>query len=531
MDLTGTRVRRALATAIAVAALAVATSSAASSATAKPVAPTPVTHPGGLTPTQLRAQASTGFRPAAAKATAAVCGNGTIHCKPGYSGSCTGYSSQSTPPATIRVLVHTSSTKATIQAVPFETYVENVLPNEWVAGWDGDSLKAGAVAVKSYAWYWVTHYGGYVGSAATSADCFDVTDDTSFQVYRANSAQPRTTTAVQATWPYRLTQNGQVFQAGYAAYLSSSSEACGAHANGYQLSQWGSQNCVEANTGNKFPVILEAYYAGVQLATSRQLTTLHDFVYDQTSSKVTWDATTGNWSIDDGYPTTLRYGLPGDIPTVMTTGDGFARVGVFRPSNGTWYIGNATGRTAKTVPFGTKGDVPVQAQYNGAAQPTVIGVWRPSTGVWYLAAPNGSIGTRVVFGQRGDVPVPGHYSGGADQIAFFRPSTGYWWFAGGRTTHYGQTGDIPVPADYDGNGTTDLAVYRPSTHQFFVKGHAPVTWGLAGDIPVVGDFTGDGKADLAVYRPSDQRWFVHGQNSVAWGTAGAQPIGKAPYTD
>ena len=360
MDLRGTRTRRVLAPAMAVAALVVATSSATSPASAGPAVPTPtpVTHPGGLTPTQLRTQARTGFRPAAARATAAVCGNGTIHCKPGYSGSCTGYSSQSTPPATIRVLVHTSSTKTSIQAVPFETYVENVLPNEWVAGWDGDSLKAGAVAVKSYAWYWVTHYGGYVGATATSTDCFDVTDDTSFQVYRANSAQPRTTTAVQATWPYRLTQNGQVFQAGYAAYLNNSSESCGADANGYQLSQWGSQNCVEANTGNKFPVILEAYYAGVQLATSRQLTTLHDFVYDQTSSKVTWDAATGNWSIDDGYPTTLRYGLPGDIPTVMTTGDGFARVGVFRPSNGTWYVGNATGHTAKTVPFGTSGGHP-----------------------------------------------------------------------------------------------------------------------------------------------------------------------------
>ena len=142
--------------------------------------------------------------------------------------------------------------------MPFETYVENVLPNEWIAGWDGDALKAGAVAVKSYAWYWVTHYGGYVGATAQASSCFDVTDDTSFQVYRANSAQARTTAAVQETWPYVLTQNGAGLPGGLRGLPNNSGESCGAYANGYQLSQWGTQNCVEASTGNKFPVILAA---------------------------------------------------------------------------------------------------------------------------------------------------------------------------------------------------------------------------------------------------------------------------------
>ena len=76
--------------------------------------------------------------------------------------SCTGYSSQSTPPSTIRVRRHNSNGTATgVATVPFVQYVENVLPHEWIASWNAEALKAGAVAVKSYGWYWVTHYGGY----------------------------------------------------------------------------------------------------------------------------------------------------------------------------------------------------------------------------------------------------------------------------------------------------------------------------------------------------------------------------------
>ena len=322
-----------------------------------------------------------------------------------------------------------------------------------------------------------------------------------------------------------------MFQAGYAAYLSSSSESCGAHANGYQLSQWGTQNCVEASTGNKFPVILAAYYRGTQLATARQLNTQHDFVYDQTSTRVTWNPANGAWSIDDGYPTTLHYGIRGDLPAVMTVGDGFARVGVFRPSNGTWYVGSPTGHTVRTVRFGTKGDVPVQAQYLGQAQPTQLAVWRPSNGVWYLAGPGGTIAQRIPFGQQGDIPVPGHYTGLGDEPAYWHPADGTWHLYDGRVVQWGLPGDIPIPADYDGNGTTDLAVYRPSSHRFYVKGQPAVGWGIDGDIPVTGDFTGDGKADLVVYRPSDQRWFVHGRQSVVWGAPGVEPIGAAPYSD
>ncbi len=498
--------------------VATGTAAAGSAASAAPQKIVPISRPGGLTPHAVPLASSD-------------CGLTGVSCKPYSSTSCTGYSSQTTPPSTIRVLVRTSSTAATIQTVDFRTYVNNVLPNEWLASWDEEALEAGAVAVKSYAWYWVTHFGGYVG---TQTNCFDVTDDTSFQVYRANSATARTTTAVAASWPVALRRSGKIVQASYLAYLNSPSEGCGAYANGNQLSQWGTQACSEASTGNKYNVILGKYYSGVALASARQLRTPHDFEFTQRSTRVVFNA--GRWAIDDGYSTTFSLGMAGDRPVITTGGDGFAHIGVFRPSTATWYLGSPTGTIRSQVQFGANGDVAVPAQYAGVHKPTVLAVFRPSTGRWYQANPTGGIASRVHFGNRGDVPVPGHYTGSsatdyADSIAVFRPSDGRWYVPGRTPVQYGIRGDVAIPADYDGNGTTDMAVYRPSSHRFYVRGQASVIFGAAGDVPVTGDFTGDGKADITVYRPSTHTWYVRGGSTTVFGSSGDVPIGAAPYSD
>ena len=233
---------------------------------------------GGVTPTQtgdvltvqltgksqaLSAQAAPGAAPlnrASAAAPAATASN------------CGGYSSNTTAPSTIKVLEyseHTSSgapvagTETGIYSVPFETYVEDVLPNEWIASWDAASLDAGAMAVKTYAWYWVNNWRG----GSYNGTCYNVDDSIDYQRYIPGQSAASTDAAVAATWDTVMTESGAVFQASFQATLTgSTSEACGAGLSNYPgtLSQWGSQNC--AADGDSWQTILGVYYPGVSLS-------------------------------------------------------------------------------------------------------------------------------------------------------------------------------------------------------------------------------------------------------------------------
>lgn len=467
-----------------------------------------------------------------------------VHIVKSTSGrSCTGYSSQSTPPASIRVLVHNSSGTTTgVVTLPFAQYVENVLPHEWISGWNAEALKAGAVAVKSYAWFWVTHYGGYLNQPS---NCFDVTDDTSFQVYRPNSAIASTTNAVVSTWNVVARKSGQVMQASYICSLPFTSgktncsiqgpkEKCGVGANGSQLSQYGSQACAVKNM--PYQTILKTYYSpSLELATatsnSRQLLTPNDFSFQGRRTPATFHTTTGSWTLATDPSSPYHFGTTGDIPTTTNAGDGRATIGVFRPTNGTWYLADTFSGGTKTVVWGARGDVPVAAHYRGVSSPSVLATFRPSNGRWYLTG-----GGSVDYGQRGDIPTPGHFAGTAangyvDQPAVFRPSSGTRYLLNVGKVRWGTKGDIPVPGDYDGDGKTDVAVYRPAVGVWYLNGHASMRFGEHGDIPVTGDYNGDGKTDIAVYRPSTGQWYVRGYAPIKVGSGGELPIGAAPGKD
>jgi hypothetical protein len=143
-----------------------------------------------------------------------------------------------------------------VDRVAFETYVKNVLPNEWIPSWPAESLKAGAVAVKSYGWYWALH-----STRKTSGgQCFDVYDTTSSQVYKPGSAVASTNAAVDATWGVRMTRDGKILQAHYC----STTTACGGWVTGDWMSQYGSRD--KANAGQSYSTILKYYYSGIVLS-------------------------------------------------------------------------------------------------------------------------------------------------------------------------------------------------------------------------------------------------------------------------
>jgi Stage II sporulation protein len=172
--------------------------------------------------------------------------------------SCSAWSSQTSPPPTIRVFRHVSGA---VDTVDFATYVKNVLSREWISSWTTESLRAGALAVKSYAWYQVLHWRGGTNEAG---DCFDLRDDTYDQVYDpSQTTWPTAAAAVDATWGTRVLKNGAIFPTYYNA--GAIGEACGANANGWKAYQWGTQACGLAGK-TAAQIMLVYYYPGVSVS-------------------------------------------------------------------------------------------------------------------------------------------------------------------------------------------------------------------------------------------------------------------------
>lgn len=169
--------------------------------------------------------------------------------------SCSSWTSESEPPTTIRVFRHESGA---VDTVDFRAYTKNVLSREWIGSWTAESLRSGALAVKSYAWYQVLHWRGGTNSDGA---CFDLRDDTWDQVYDpTKTTWSAAAAAVDATWATRVLKSGKIFPTYYNA--GDPYEACGANANGWKAFQWGTQAC-GLDGKSAAEIILIYYYPGV----------------------------------------------------------------------------------------------------------------------------------------------------------------------------------------------------------------------------------------------------------------------------
>ncbi|GAA1689222.1 hypothetical protein GCM10009765_43250 [Fodinicola feengrottensis] len=408
---------------------------------------------------------------------------------------CNGHYDDNNPPASIRVLI---TATGSIVTVPFEQYVKDVLPNEWIASWSAAALQAGAMAAKTYAWYWTNHS----GDRTSGGQCFDVYDSTSSQVYKAGSHQPSTDAAVDATWPVSMHRGGAIFESQYRANLTGNNgEGCGAGADGSKMSQYGSQACAVA--GYSYQRILTTYYSGITLSTGggrpHYTTTLG--VYRGLSSTFIFSNSTTNGHTDG----TLVFGAQGDIPvTGDWNADGFTTVGTFRPSTSTFYFDNSniTGNTDGSLAFGQFGDIPVTGDWDCDGS-TTVGVYRPSTSTFYFD--NSNITSRIdgslTFGQKGDVPITGDWDGdGCTTVGVYRPSNSTFYFDNSNiTAHtdgsitFGATGDVPVTGDWNADGYTTIGVYRQTTGVYYlcnsnITPHTDITtaFGQQNDTPITG---------------------------------------------
>ncbi len=214
---------------------------------------------------------------------------------------------------------------STVVTVSMETYVKRVLPNEWIASWNAESLKAGAIAIRSYGAWHVYH---------PKSSSYDICDTTCCQKY-GTTQYTSTDNAVNATAGlYLVDGNDNIVRAEYSAenndsggrdgcgncYISnkpddgvclSDSVCCGYTQNGHGrgMCQWGSQRWA-ANRGMGYQWIIDHYYDAFGW-TTKNLTSAPapvTIIVDNSSSN--FDASS-SWSTgtsaSDKYGTNYRF--------------------------------------------------------------------------------------------------------------------------------------------------------------------------------------------------------------------------------
>jgi peptidoglycan hydrolase-like amidase len=174
---------------------------------------------------------------------------GTAQSVAAASGHCTDWKSTTNPPPSIAVY---RVSEGRVDRVDFKTYVIRVVSREW--NLDQPALRrAGAVAVKQYAWYHVLHYRG----GTFNGHCFDVKDTTADQLYASKPVHTiprRVKHAVNDTWSWHLMRNGAFPMTGYRL---GQKVACAANA-GYRLYVKSAKAC--AAQGWDAQRILQVYY-------------------------------------------------------------------------------------------------------------------------------------------------------------------------------------------------------------------------------------------------------------------------------
>lgn len=168
------------------------------------------------------------------------------------------------PPSTIRVRRTSgpAGIKDTVQTVDFWKYVGTVLRTEFSGGGFNDAtMRAGALAVKQYAWYYTIIWrGGKITLADGSVDCYDVIDTTADQLYKPekqdangnwvprNEPSQTNLDAMAATWHIGLRKDflkkkrkpNKLFLTGYR---SGSNLPCGYEDGWFRLYQKSLKDC------------------------------------------------------------------------------------------------------------------------------------------------------------------------------------------------------------------------------------------------------------------------------------------------
>lgn len=234
-----------------------------------------------------------------------------------YTFSCTAWKGGQVPPDTIGVYI-TKDKKAT--RYDFTFYVTHVLPNEWIASWDEDSLGAGAIAVKDYGWYRAKPKHAYSDGDA----CGDVVDTVADQVFDPSWDSDFTNQAVYATLGSVFWKDGKNPLSQY--YAGAPDDPCAPVEGEFagRMSQWGTQTC--ALDSMLWPDITTTFYDDNG---DTEWLTLHDLLLNpgaENSQLYAWLIGSGGGAI-----TRVKGGAHAGDWYLSVTSSGTARIYQDRP--------------------------------------------------------------------------------------------------------------------------------------------------------------------------------------------------------
>ena len=160
-----------------------------------------------------------------------------------------------------------------------------------------------------------------------------------------------------------------------------------------------------------------------------------------------------------------------------------------------------------TFSYGEAGDIPLFGDWNGDGVRTP-GVYRPSNGWFYLknSFGPGPGDINFYYGNIGDKPIVGDWNGdGIDTVGVIRnqpnsvlsQGSKWWYLRNSNTTgngdisfQYGYSNDQQVVGDWNGDGVTTIGVHRGNAWYLrngnsCCAGDINFTYGNSGDIPRV----------------------------------------------
>ncbi len=424
---------------------------------------------------------------------------------------CSNFLYHATPPENIGVAITYQGGPITGVVYPdFKSYVKDVLPYEWLQGWGSAAYQAGAMAVKTFGWYYVNNWSE---DRIFNGNCYHVEDYTNFQVYCAGIGTPNsganchglgtrpashaieTNYAIEQTWNWLLNNNGLIYPTHHNSGFSD--DACGeTHPQpglyaGSTMSQWGSQACALGNYS--WAQIVNAYYFN-----NTQNPPLYqgNHIYGQWHAAMS-SGTVSHWPVSTsvnppthetvwkfrignscGAPTTqFAYGADNDMKVVGDwDGNGGASQGIVRIEQGqlVWYLKNemTNGKASGIFPYGVAGDIPVVGDWDGNGTWTV-GVKRG--GRFFLKNQNapGYRDYEFEHGGGGDLPIFGKWVStvvsqpmtvgiyrlvGAGVIEYHLRYSNSQGPAEVPIFTYGGQNDRPVTGDYNGTSNTQFGI-------------------------------------------------------------------------